>query len=457
MRQQDSFLGEPAKLGQLGWGGILILAYLAITRIGALQAAKIGVEIGPVPIFLTEIFILGMVVTVVFSRASLFFAWLCTGGMASWPGLLLWLLFMTSLVQCVVAYNGWGIMAIRDLAIFGYAVVFPLTYLILDTQEKAAAAMRCFAYSGLILAIALIFDVNSGLHVLFPVEFRGVEGVGDVVSYGGGDIGGTIAFSGAALLAYAASTAERRFFHLAAGGACVYAVMIGQTRSAEIGLILAGLYLFLCMRAIVRLWLILGVLAGIGLMAAILILSPESGIGAVINGFWLTLQSAGQGARDGNAYFRLLRWNAVYDVWRGHPLFGVGFGRPLIPNALLEPYEIGLNAGLPHNTFLTIMARLGLFGLVLVMLPWLGSAIAALTLFRRSRFQADLCAAGATLFAMMGYAFFVLFIERPLHAAALWITVAMVTRMAEPPKPKWAAWRNPMLRARYIARDKGFI
>jgi len=441
----------------LGIGGLLVTLYLVVTRIGSLSVAKIGIEVGPVPLFLTEMFILALLAVVVATRARQFIGWLLTGSTAGWPGFSLWVLLIASVVYCLAAVGSWGILAVRDLAIFGYGVVFPLTYIALDTEEKAASAMRAFTYSGFILAVLLIGDTASGLHLLFGEEERGVEGVGAVVSFGGGDVGGIIAFSAAALLAYAGVCAERRFLHLGMALVCLYAEMIGQTRSAMIGLALAAFYIFLGVRPIVRLTLLVQLAATIAGIAAIPLLMPGTAIARIVEGFWLTLHSAGSGAADANAYFRLLRWGAVLDLWKSAPLFGVGFGRPVIPSSLIDLSEVGLfNVGLPHNTYLTVLARLGLFGFFLVVIPWFGCIAVGFTLVGKRRFGADAFAAGAAMAVMIGFAFFVLFLERPLHVASLWVLAAIVTRLAQGGSEPAVLTFEPLAHAQRIAWQKGY-
>lgn len=450
-------LAAASSFGRLGAGGMLVVAYLVITRIGALQAAKIGISIGPVPLFLTEWFIIGILGVVILTRAEDFVGWLLTGSTTSWPGLFLWLLLLTSIGYCVAAIGQWGVLAVRDLAIFGYGVVFPLTYLVLDSAEKAAAAIRWSTYAGVILALALIGDTASGLHVLFPPLLRGVAGVGDVASFGGGDVGGIISFSAASLLAYAATASQRRLLHLVLAAICLYAVMISQTRSAVIGLALAGFYIFFGARASVRMVLIAAIGLVIGLGFAIPVLFPASSIARVLNTFWLTLQSAGGVARDGDAYFRLLRWDAVLELWKSEPVFGVGFGRPVIPPELVDVNENGLfNVGLPHNTYLTILARLGLFGFALIAIPWFGSVVMAFARSQRLPFGADLFATGASMAAMIGFASFVLFLERPLHAAALWMMAAVAARLTQSHAETARAALSPISHARRIALAKGY-
>ena len=457
---RQNSLPRAASFGDLGVGGFLVVAYIVATRIGSLKAAKLGIQIGPIPLFLTEILILSLFGIIIATRSRLLIAWLLTGGTTGWPGFSLWVLLIASVIYCVAALGSWGILAVRDLAIFGYGIIYPLTYIALDTPEKAAAAMRAFAYSGLVLAILLIGDTALGLHMMFDEEVRGVEGIGSFASFGGGDVGGIIAFSAAALLAYAGVSPARRLFHLACAALCLYAVMIGQTRSAIIGLVLAMFYIFLGVKPLVRMLLLVQVAIIAAIVVAIPVLFPETSIARVIGGFWATLHSASAGAQDANAYFRLLRWGAVLDLWKSEPLFGVGFGRPVIPAALVDLSEVGqFNVGLPHNSYLTVLVRLGLFGFILVIIPWLGSVVFAFARVHRHRYGADAFAAGAAMLVMSGFAFFVLFLERPMHAASLWMLAAIVTRLLENEReqPSRAAEvTGPLDLARRIAWQKGY-
>jgi O-antigen ligase len=430
----DRGLGRAASMGELGLGGMLIVAYLAITRIGHIYAAKIGFQIGPVPIFLTEMLILAMALTAVISRPAPIVCWLTTGSMTRAPGLMLWILFLTSMVYAVAAVGEWGVLALRDLAIFAYGMVFALAYIVLDTREKAAAAMRWFTYSGVILSLLLIGDTVSGAHVLFVTEIRIVTDQRlEALSFGGGDVGGIVSFSFIALLAYAVTTAERRGFHIVCACICLYALAITQTRSAAIGLFLALIYSLFGMRTTQRLAFLAVMCGAVLSLLVVPVLMPDSGLAHSIATFSTAVDSGLNASRDDNVYFRLLRWDKVFELWRESPLFGVGFGRPLIPASLLNETETGLfNTGLPHNTYLTVLARVGLFGFALIVGAWIASIVLATKAAKRTTFAGDAFAAGASLVAMLGYATFVLFLERPMHAATLWIVAAIACRLAGP-------------------------
>jgi O-antigen ligase len=179
------------------------------------------------------------------------------------------------------------------------------------------------------------------------------------------------------------------------------------------------------------LYAILGVAVGFAIIIPILL--PDLGISHILSGLWRAMASAFATNRDPDTQFRFLRWAAVLDLWQRHWLFGAGFGEPLIPSFMIPADEAGkFNSGLPHNSFLTVLARMGVFGLILVAGAWILGIVAAHRAARRSAFPADAVAAGAVLITMAGFAFFVLFLERPMHSASLWIVVAIAQRLAHP-------------------------
>ncbi|MBI1779198.1 MAG: O-antigen ligase family protein [Proteobacteria bacterium] len=447
-------MGEAASTSELGVGGMLIVGYLAITRIGHLSAAKIGIMIGPVPLFLTELFLIALVLTVAITRTGSLVVWLVTGGLARMPGLLLWLLFLTSILYTLIAFGDWGILAVRDLAIFSYGIVFALTYFVLDSRAKAAAAMRWFTYSGVVLAVALIIDTQSGAQVLFDTATRVVtDSKLLALSFGSGDVGGIIGFSLMALLAYAASNTERRLLHLGAAAVAFFGLALTQTRSAVLGMALSSLFSLLGMRTTQRLAFVALAAGGGLLLVATPILLPESGLAHAISSFFAAVEGGMSLAKDDNFYFRLLRWDAVFELWRDNPLFGVGFGQPLVPAALINEVEEGsFNVGLPHNTYLTILARLGLFGFVLIIGAWLGSIALATRAIHRPSFGGDAFAAASALVSMIGFATFTLFLERPMHAATLWIVAAIACRLNGPDddgqEPQRSQARGQLFQAR---------
>lgn len=425
------FSGAQASSHRLGFVVWTILAYLALTRVGGLRAAKLGIAIGGAPIFLTEIFIVVLGLTMLFARFERLTFWIVSGWGAGVAGIFAWALTLSAVVYGALAFPTWGILAARDLAIFAYAVLFPLAYIALDTRMKARAVLNGFIALGVVLSIALMFDAALFDGALYGDQVRGFTNQNITVrGFGGGDIGGMVSFSLAGLLALAL---RPRGIILLGVVLCAMAFVMGQTRSAVVGLSLAAGYLFLAAPMAWRGVLILAAALAIGTGAAIVELLPGTEFSRIFQGFYLAVVGGAGLTEDGTFAFRVLRWNIVFDLWLENPIFGVGFGVPITPEFLIvREDEDGLNAGMPHNSYLTILARMGLLGFVLIGAPWIWSAARC---WRRyliaDRKDNDALAAGAILVAMAGFAPFVLFIERPIHNAALWIMMAVACRLSE--------------------------
>jgi O-antigen ligase len=418
----------------------LIVLYILGTRISPDGVGKLGFSAGGIPVYSTEVLIGLLLITVFLRRPTGLMIWLASGSGAGFAGVAVWLLFWSSIVYTIRGFPAWRLLAIRDLAIFGYSLIFVLAYFTIDTRDKALFVLKAFIYAGAITAILLVGDSLLGLHILFKPELRGVAGSADTVaSIGGGDIGAAVAVSVGPLILFAAKTSpddsRMRFVYLGLIGLCMLALIITQTRSASVGaaLSVAVAVTGLSGREATRLALILLASACIGgLFAAVM---PGEGGERLIASFWATLQSGSELTEDPNFAFRYLRWVYVANEWRSSPLFGMGFGVPLVPPDFISEDEVGLNAGMPHNTYLTVLARMGVFGLTLIVLPWLHGILLC---FRR-RTIGDASPdyqrmTSSILVFFAGFAGFVLFFERPWHSAPFWIMLAIANRLSEPAK-----------------------
>ena len=179
------------------------------------------------------------------------------------------------------------------------------------------------------------------------------------------------------------------------------------------------------------------VICCLGLLAVgIVVASPAlpddlPGVRALQNLYAAVVSGADYHA-DGNAQFRLVRWNLAMQTWLKSPVFGVGFGTDILPTWLLDIEELNtFNYGLPHNTYLTILARTGLIGFALFAFPIVWTLRRIYRLIRRGEGSAHLLAAGNMICAMAGFGLFVLFFERPLHGATFWIMTAIAVRLVE--------------------------
>ncbi len=421
-----------ARVRDLGAGGLLIAGYLIVTRIGGLEAAKIGFQAGPLPLYLTDFLLIFLLLYCLFLRSGKTIVWLIGGRGIGIAGQSIWLLILASVFHTVAAFPAWGILAIRDLAIFSYALFFPLAYFILDTPAKAATLVRIMAYAGAGLAFLLVVDVFTGLHFYFEAGSRVLtDDRVQVASYASGDEGGMCAFAVCAMLAYLMTERRGRVWYFLLMLVAILGVALPQTRAATIGIAMAAAFALLLVGPGTR---IISLMSAIGLLVLAYLfvtLLPETELARTIWAFYKAVTSGVSVSGDDNAYFRLLRWNAVLELWQGSPFIGIGFGKPIIPEFLIQRAERGLNAGLPHNSFLTTVARMGLIGLALLLTPWLTAIYRAARATSYSRYRPDAFAVAIVLVCMLGYANFVLFIERPMHAAALWIMAAAACRLSD--------------------------
>jgi len=197
---------------------------------------------------------------------------------------------------------------------------------------------------------------------------------------------------------------------------------------------------------------------GAGLLALLLVSAsgqlPIPG-GARLHNFWLIISSGTDFQNDPDAQFRLRRWHNTLGVWMTSPVFGVGFGAPIMVDTGGENLRgeakqatgrggLGaFNVGMPHNSFLTVGARTGLIGLGLVCFAWFTGIIRIVKLLMRGVIDSDQVASAGALIAMTATALLNLFFERPMLCAPFWILLAASYKLLEtvPPRTARAPWR----------------
>ncbi len=412
----------------------LIVLYLVATRIGHLQAAKLGMTIGPIPLFLTDMVIAALLAASLFANPAKMAVWMATGRGAGVIGGAVWLLLALAVGYLAFSYSDYRILALKDFAIVAYALFFVVTYFAIKSRADAEMLARVFAYSGAALAVLIVLNRILRLGVPFLRESQRLT---DHVVYSGlsGDVGGIVAFSLAALIVYLIVERRRRMINLVLVVLCAGALAIATTRSSVVGFALAMAFTFLVMRSPGRL---AGFLVIVGTLVGLVAVSPMlprdlPGM-ATLQGYNMAITSGSTLIGDANFAFRWMRWELALDLWAENPLLGVGFGAPILPEWVISvagPETGKFNAGLPHNTFLTLLARMGIVGFGLHVFVWI---LAVWRLYRsmmRWGVRADDLAVASALVAMAGFAAFVLFFERPMHGATFWIMLAVATRLTQ--------------------------
>jgi O-antigen ligase len=423
--------------GVLGLRGMtlelwLILAYIVVMGVGDLGAAKLGIYIGPVPIFLTDITLLLVLAVSLVRWPSRILYWLSEGVGAGPVGRVVWILCIVATIYFVLAFSEYGLYAVRDLAVFGYSLFFPLTCFAIRDRRDAVRLLRYLTYAGVVLALLLLFQMASGVNLgLFNKTTRFI--LGHAVP----EIGGSVfnVFSLVALFAYVTFERELHRFHLLCVIACFFALAASTSRAAVTGVALAAGMTFLraTPRYRVRYALFAGFLAVPVFLSPLIPLTiPGAGL---LQGLRLSVLSAVIAGPSGDptAIFRMIRWRITFALWLTHPVFGVGFGRMLLPYtlpSLREELRLGqFNMGMPHNTFLFLAARMGLVGLMSVLFCWFFILGRLFVVSKHTRAAADELAAANILVMMFGSAMFALFFERPQLNAVFWIVMAIGQRL----------------------------
>jgi len=373
---------------------------------------------------------LALVALALIRRPTRLLFWATLGTQAGEVGFAVWMLCAVSVVYFILAFPDYRIFAVRDLAIFGYSMFYPLTYFAISNRTWAVRATRYFVYAGLATATLLVVEAVTGING--PISLGNRVVLGTVATFvGDDDLGGAVAFSLAGLMAYLLLERRRKRFHLAAAALCFMALAEAGTRSAFVGFVLAAIATFLLVSHRYRFGFVVfaTLLAGVLTLGAAL---PNALPGAAaLHSFYLALMSATGGQADPNGAFRLVRWKDAIGTWLQSPIVGVGFGRDILNQAYIGEWSPDkFNLGMPHNTFLFLLARMGIIGFGLVAFSWVGGVWRIARAARYSHMPDDLAAVNI-LVAMAGFAAFVLFFERPMNNASFWIMLAVAQRLAE--------------------------
>jgi|GEM_PF-2036663 len=421
---------------------LLIVAYIALSRAFIGDEARLGIKIGPLPLFVTDAILLVLIVMNLHKRGGRLLQWSFGGGGAGQIGRAVWLLFLITVVYFALAFPQYRLLAMRDLAIFGYSIFFPLTYFALTQRVQAAKLVRYFIYATCLGAALFEFQTLSGVKLFNVGEIDlGLAGHGAISRVSAGNLGADLGPALAGLFVYLVADREHRLLHAGAMLLCLTALVQILDRTALLGFAAAGLVMFILGVGRSRVYV---AAVGAGLLA-LLLLSAQGELpipgGARLHNVWLGLSSGANFQTDPDAQFRLRRWQSTAEVWMTSPVFGVGFGAPIMldtwgtsTGARVAAERGGLgafNVGMPHNSFLLALARTGLIGLGLICFAWAKGIMPAMKLSRRRMIDPDRLAIACALIAMIFTAALNLFFERPMLCAPFWIMLAASYKLSE--------------------------
>ena len=430
----------------------LILVYVVAATVGDLKVGKVSVQIGAVPVFFTDItLILILLISFIRWPARVLY-WVSVGTGAGLISRGVWVLCLLAIVYFALAVPEYHLYALRDLAIFGYSLFFPLTYFAIRDRRDAAKVLWYFIYSSVILAVIVLLQfaiggVRGHLALVDSVSASlYMNGIGEGVhsSFGrailqltNDDDASFAVFALAALASYIILDRRWRRFHILCAIACFLALAVATSRAAVVGLTLASAVTFICLGAGYRVRHALFVaICALTVIASSAMPHAIPGVNLMRGLRTSVLNAIGGPSVDPTSEFRMIRWSYATDLWLGHPMLGVGFGCPIIPAGLVDENEGRgeYNVGMPHNTFLFLAARTGIVGLGVVLFCWIGVFRRLVRKFRGTRGPDELAMVNI-LMAMFGFAMFVLFFERPVTNAMFWILMAVGARLAAYEEP----------------------
>lgn len=247
-------------------------------------------------------------------------------------------------------------------AIMGFLLFF-VTYNTIRTMDQ-------------VRRLAFLFCLGAGLGVFGVLSEYGSYSYNRRVAGGMGDINGAGAyFAGAIVFTLEMLTARyqriwQRLLLLAALAGSGVGMILPASRGAILGCgVAAG---FQAARGPIRLVLVL--LAGFGLV----MFTPQH----VKDRFTETQEQVASGDLEEGSSGRVDIWKATLEVIEGDPILGVGFGK--LPEAMAET-SYG-DQRVAHNLYLEVWAEMGIPGLVLLFVIFIGAFRAAWKLRRESGF-----------------------------------------------------------------------
>jgi len=222
---------------------LLIVAYIALSRAFIGDEARLGIKIGPLPLFVTDAILLVLIVMNLHKRGGRLLQWSFGGGGAGQIGRAVWLLFLITVVYFALAFPQYRLLAMRDLAIFGYSIFFPLTYFALTQRVQAAKLVRYFIYATCLGAALFEFQTLSGVKLFNVGEIDlGLAGHGAISRVSAGNLGADLGPALAGLFVYLVADREHRLLHAGAMLLCLTALVQILDRTALLGFAAAGFH-----------------------------------------------------------------------------------------------------------------------------------------------------------------------------------------------------------------------
>lgn len=350
------------------------MAYLAgITIIG-----KGPTYIGVPPVFWGEVvMLLGLLMIAPWCRPGKLFQ-----GENGWMNGLVVVWMAIGACLTVTSLPQWGLDAVRDAAIWYYALFY---FIGLGLSARVEVADRFWKILGIFWMLALLWgsaDLATGKHLseMGPViPWRGVP-----LLFNARDESGQNLALGAIIVLCTGRLARRPMWRVFMGTFAIAGLALlasSEGRAVKLGLASAMLILFAFSFAPGKIALAkrtrLLIVAAIPAAVVLIMLVPDLSKKMQLDRF----SGAAPSEADGTAYWRLIWWQRLEkEVMTRNPAFGLGFGESLhLYHPALEKISDPWMLRAPHNFNVTVFTRMGIVGTIV----WAGIILGGLAVLGR--------------------------------------------------------------------------
>jgi len=357
------------------------------------------------PIFVTDVVLGGLCVALLGSL------WGALRTLGKTPRLaIMWLVVSGTICAARGFVSGQDrILVLRDTAMVGYSMFLPVAYLVVSSWQSVKRFFIFFALGTLFSSSNALawFAGQPGQRRYLPYGVYVLSGlVGTFVLTTSHTIRSALGWSLFGLLAAGVILANARTIYVAALLVVLIMTFIGPTVKLQIS------------RRSLRLT------AGIAVAAVVLLgAAMQTKAGAELLDTTATELVSGtvDYADDPNATFRLLAWAEAGERFAENPLLGEGFGVPF-------SFERTAFDVRPHNTFMTILYKMGLLGflpLIVLLVTFQYRGWRSLGSFRQEPDALFLYVLLLAQLAMFVFGCLNLLLESPFMASIFWVILGV--------------------------------
>jgi len=305
------------------------------------------------------------------------------------------------------------VFVLRDSAIIVYSMFVVVSFLIVSSWESVKRIFMFFALGALFSSLNALawFAGEPGQRRYLPYGVYVLAGlVGAFVLTTNRSLRPALGWLLTGLLAAGVLLANARTLYVALAPILMIMVLVGPTAKLQISKRTLRLSAGITVASILLLWAVMQSRAGADLL--------ETTADELVSG---TLHYED----DPNASFRFLAWIEAGQRFVQNPVFGEGFGVPFV-------FELAPEDVRPHNTFLTILYKMGLLGFVPAMVLLVGFQWKGWNALRSFHQQPGALFLYVLLLTQLGMSFFGclnLLLESPFLGSIFWVILGVGMRM----------------------------